>query len=339
MTDDKKIKKVYLDHAATTPVDEEVFEAMKPFFCHSYGNANSMHGFGRDAFFAVDNARRTVAQIIGAKPSEIYFCSGGTEAINWAVKGFGKQKGKHIVSSNIEHHAVLASLKQLEQDGVKTDFLPVYNEGIVRVSDAEKQITNQTSLLCCMLANNEIGTIQPIKQLSKIAKKHSVPFFCDAVQAAGKIDINVEELGVDCMAISSHKFYGPKGAAVLYVKNGVRLDKLVVGGYQERTMRGGTSNVPAIVGFAAALKKATADMAANNAKIKTLYDHFVGRVSSEIPHVILIGDKKNRLPSHANFVFEYIEKHLYMLDTVDFIKKTKAYQKDTGDYFSFVEIS
>jgi len=308
-------KTIYLDHAATTPLSKEALYAMMPYFNEDFGNANSLHFFGRKAALAVSEARAQIAFLINAKPNEIYFTSGGTESCNWAIKGF-LDKGKHIIASAIEHPAIMAPLKELERQGVRVSYLPVYNNGIVRTADLEKAITKDTALISVMYANNEIGTIQPVKELAAAARRHGVPFHTDAVQAAGKIKIDVKELGVDMMSFSAHKFYGPKGIGVLYIKGGIRPNKLIQGGSQERTMRGGTSNVAAIAGFAKALEIAVDGMEKNSKHIKGLRDAFINRVLCEIEHCYLNGDKNCRLDNNANFIFEFVEGEsiLMMLD-------------------------
>lgn len=244
------MQRIYLDHSATTPLDKEVLQKMLPYFTEMFGNANSMHTFGQEGAYAVDAARRKIASLIGAKPNEIYFTSGGTEADNWAIKGMAsklKEKGNHIITSSIEHAAILASCRQLERQGFRVTYLPVDNKGRVRPEDLRAAITKETILVSVMLANNEIGTIQPIKELCAIAKEKGIAFHTDAVQAVGSIPVSVTDLGVDLMSFSGHKFYGPKGIGVLYIKGGTKPDKLMTGGHQERTMRGGTTNVPAVV--------------------------------------------------------------------------------------------
>jgi len=308
-------KKIYLDHAATTPLSKEALKAMMPYFKDAFGNANSLHSFGRTAALAVSESRARIAGLIGAKSNEIYFCSGGTESCNWAIKGF-LDRGSHIIVSAIEHPAILAPLKDLERQGIEVSYLPVYDNGIVRVEDLERAVRKDTALISIMYANNEIGTIQPIKELAETAKKHGVPFHTDAVQAVGKIKVDVKELGVDMMSFSAHKFYGPKGIGALYIKGGIRPNKLIQGGSQERTMRGGTSNVAAIVGFASAMQSAVAGIDKNTKRIKKLRDAFIKRVLCEIEHCYLNGDQKIRLDNNANFVFDFVEGEsiLMMLD-------------------------
>ena len=235
------MKEIYLDNAATTRVDERVVKKMLPYFTEIYGNANSQHGYGRAAQEAVDEARDTIAKIIGAKPAEVYFTSGGTESDNWALRGTCKaqaHKGKHVIISKIEHAAMLTTAHELEKEGFEFSYIGVDSEGFINLDELEKAIRPDTILIACMYANNEVGTIEPIKEIVKIAKKHNITVFTDAVQAMGAIDINVDELGVDLMSFSSHKFHGPKGMGALYIRTGVPLARLISGGHQERTRRG-----------------------------------------------------------------------------------------------------
>lgn len=312
-------KKIYLDHAATTAVDKRAVEKMLPFFTEVYGNANSQHFFGRDAAGAVDEARDTIAKIIGALPGEIYFTSGGTEADNWALRGVAyanSAKGKHIITTKIEHAAMLATCKKLEKEGFEVTYLDVDEYGTVDLKQLESSIRSDTVLISCMYANNEVGTIEPIKEIAEMAKAHKVLFFTDAVQAMPCMDINVKEIGVDLMSFSSHKFNGPKGVGVLYVRTGVKIDNLIVGGHQERTKRGGTTNVPGVVGMAEALRLNRLTLKEDCEYVKMLRDRFVERVQKEIPHVKYNGHPVKRVPGNADFSFEYIEGEsiLFSLD-------------------------
>lgn len=312
-------KQIYFDHAATTPVDERVFDKMKPYFTEIYGNANSQHYFGREAVKAVDEARDFIAKSIGAKPSELYFTSGGTESDNWALKGIAgayKVRGKHIIISPIEHAAMLSTAKVLEKDGYEISFMKVNEEGFVDLEHLRSIVREDTILVGCMLANNEVGTIEPIKEIAKIAHEKGALCFTDAVQAFGVMKIDVKELGVDLMSISSHKIYGPKGIGALYIRNGLRIDNVISGGHQERMRRGGTTNVPAVVGFAEAVKIAHEEMEENAKKITALRDRFIERVLAEVPYVKLNGPRENRLPANADFSFKYIEGEsiLFSLD-------------------------
>ena len=259
--------KVYIDHAATTPCDKRVVEAMMPYFTNEFGNADSQHFYGRDAAKAVADARETVADIIGCKSNEIYFTGSGTEADNWALKGVAlhnRHKGNHIIISAIEHHAILNSAEWLERNGFRVTRLPVDSTGLVSVSDLETAIDSETTLVSVMYVNNEVGTIEPIRELAEIAHRHGALFHSDCVQAMPYIKIDVSELGVDLLSMSAHKFYGPKGVGALYIRNGVKLDKLICGGGQERSQRGGTTNTPLAVGMAEALKIAACEMRRNN---------------------------------------------------------------------------
>ncbi len=311
--------RIYFDHAATTPLDEKVLEQMLPYFTEVYGNANSQHRFGRDAMKAVDQARDKIASIIGVKPNEIYFTSGGTEADNWALRGMAlayKNKGKHFIISKIEHAAMLTTAKELEKQGFEFTYLDVNEDGEIDLAQLESAIRPDTIFIGVMMANNEVGTIQPIKEVAQIAKKHGIVCFTDAVQAMGAIPVNAKELGVDMMSFSAHKFYGPKGIGALYVRNGLPLGRVITGGHQERTKRGGTTNVPATVGFAHALSLATEQLEENRKYVTALRDAFIDRVIAEIPYVKLNGSRYNRLPNNADFSFEYIEGEsiLFSLD-------------------------
>ncbi|MCM1306661.1 MAG: cysteine desulfurase [Bacteroides sp.] len=315
------MKNIYLDHAATTPLSEKAFEAMKPYFTDVFGNANSQHAFGRDGAKAVADARQTIAECIGAKPSEIYFTSCGTEADNWAIKGVASQlkdKGKHIVTSAIEHPAIYTTCKQLEKYGYEVTYLPVDGDGFVSPKDLEEAIREDTVLVSIMYANNEIGTIQPIKELCEVAHRHGVLFHTDAVQATGAIRYNVKELGVDMLSMSAHKFYGPKGMGALYVRNGMRIEKLLAGGEQERAHRGGTTNTPGAVGMAVALKDALDNLDETAKYVGSLRDRFVAKVIEKIDDIYYNGakDTAKRLYNNANFSFRYIEGEsiLFSLD-------------------------
>ncbi|MGN1067099.1 MAG: cysteine desulfurase NifS [Candidatus Fimimonas sp.] len=302
--------RIYLDHAATTPCDKRVLEAMMPYFTEEFGNADSQHFFGRDTAKAVAEARATVAKIINCAPNELYFTGSGTEADNWALKGAAlarKSKGNHVIISAIEHHAILTSAEWLQKNGFVVTKLPVDSTGLVSVEDLEKAIDDNTTLVSVMYANNEVGTIQPVKQLAEVAHKHGALFHCDCVQAIPYTKIDVKEMGFDLATISAHKFYGPKGVGALYIRNGVKLDKLICGGGQERSQRGGTTNTPAVVGMAKALEISQAELQQNNAHVAALRDHFVERVLAEIPYVRFNGNREHRVPSVANFSFEFVE--------------------------------
>lgn len=310
---------IYFDHAATTPVDPRVFEKMKPYFTENFGNPNSQHSYGRRTVTAVDDARDTVARLIGAKPNEIYFTSGGTESDNWALRGAAHayaNKGKHLIVSAVEHPAVLSAAKELQKEGFEVTFAAVDEYGTVDLAKLKEAVRPDTTLIGVMTANNEIGTLQPVREISALARERGILFFTDAVQAAGAMPLNVRELGADMLSFSGHKFYGPKGVGVLYVRSGLRIGKLIAGGHQERSMRGGTTNVPGVVGLAEAFRLANEEMAQNNAHVAALRDRFIARVLREIPYVKLNGHPKNRLPNNANFSFRYIEGEslLFSLD-------------------------
>ncbi len=315
------MKEIYLDHAATTRVDDRVVKKMLPYFTEVYGNPNSQHGYGRDAQQAVDEARDTIARLIGAKPAEVYFTSGGTESDNWALRGTCKalaHKGKHVIISKIEHAAMLTTAHELEKEGFEFSYIGVDKEGFIDLDELRRSIRPDTILIACMMANNEVGTIEPIKEIVKIAKEHKIEVFTDAVQAMGALDIDVEELGVDMMSFSSHKFNGPKGMGALYIKTGVPLARLISGGHQERMRRGGTTNVPGVVGFAEALRLTKETIVEDRKYVASLRDRFISRVQNEIPYCQLNGPKdgSKRLPNNADFSFDYIEGEsiLFSLD-------------------------
>ena len=304
--------RVYIEHASTTPCDKRVVDAMLPYFTDEFGNADSQHFYGRETAKAVAEARATIARLIGAAPNEVYFTASGSEADNWALKGTAlamrdRGKGNHIIISAIEHHAILTSAEWLEKNGFVVTKLPVGPNGIVDPQSLRDAIDDQTTLVSVMYVNNEVGTIQPVRELCKIAHEHGALFHTDCVQAMPYIHIDVKELGADMISMSGHKFYGPKGVGALYIRNGVKIEKLVSGGGQERSQRGGTTNTPAVVGMAKALELAVATMDEDNAHIAAVRDHFVERVMKEIPYVRFNGDMQHRVPSCANFSFEYVE--------------------------------
>ncbi len=310
---------IYFDHAATTPVDKAVLEKMFPYFTQVFGNPNSQHVFGRESVKAVDEARDTIAKIINAKPSEVYFTSGGTESDNWALRGIAnarKNKGKHIIISPLEHAAMLATASALKKEGFEIEFMKVDSEGVVDLEHLKSIVREDTIFVGCMMANNEVGTIEPIKEIAQIAHEKGAVCFTDAVQAAGVLNTDVKELGVDMMSMSSHKIYGPKGVGALYIKNGLKVESILTGGHQERTKRGGTTNVPGIVGFAEAFKIADENRQSNFEYVSGLRDRFIDRVIKEVPFVKLNGSRYNRLPANADFSFEYIEGEsiLFSLD-------------------------
>ena len=310
---------IYFDHAATTPVDENVLKKMLPYFTDVFGNPNSQHVFGRDSVKAVDTARDTIAKIINAKPNEVYFTSGGTEGDNWAMRGIAhayKEKGKHLIISPIEHAAMLATAKALKKEGFEIDYMKVDSEGFVDLEHLKSIIRSDTIFVGCMMANNEVGTIEPIKDIAKIAHDSGAVMFTDAVQAAGVLKIDVKELGVDMMSMSSHKIYGPKGVGALYIRNGLKVESILTGGHQERMKRGGTTNVPGVVGFSEAFKIADRDLDKNFEYVSMLRDRFIDKIIEKVPFTKLNGPRKNRLPANADFSFEFIEGEsiLFSLD-------------------------
>lgn len=302
--------KIYLDHAATTPLDKRVLDSMMPYLTDCFGNADSQHIFGRETAKAVAEARAKISSIINCAPNELYFTGSGTEADNWALKGAAlarRNKGNKVIISAIEHHAILTSADWLSKNGFEVVKLPVDSTGLVSVADLEKNIDNNTTIVSVMYANNEVGTLQPVKELAEVAHKHGALFHSDCVQAIPYMKIDVKDLGADLITFSAHKFYGPKGVGALYIRNGVKLDKLICGGGQERSQRGGTTDTAAVVGMATALEIAQKDLEKNNAHIAKLRDHFVDRVLAEIPYIRFNGNKEHRVPSVANFSFEFVE--------------------------------
>lgn len=303
-------KKIYLDHAATTPTRPEVVEAMLPYFTEQFGNPSSIYEFAQSNKQAIDQARDSIASTINAGSAEVYFVSGGTEADNWAISGVMEsyaKKGNHIITTTFEHHAVLHTVEYLEKKGCEVTYLPVDENGLISLEDLENSIKDNTVLITIMFANNEIGTIQPIKEIGEIAKKHNVLFHTDAVQAYTHVPIDVKELNIDLMSFSGHKIYGPKGIGALYVRKGVRLKSYIHGGAQERRRRGGTENVPAIIGFAKAASMAIKEMEEESKRLTELRDYFIEQVQEKIPYVKLNGHPTKRLPNNVNLSFEFIE--------------------------------
>lgn len=304
------MRQIYLDHASTTPVRPEVVEAMAPYFTEHFGNPSSIYPLGQEASDAVAAARESLASLIGATPREIFFSSGGTESDNWALKGFARAnatKGRHIITSAIEHHAVLHTCEALEREGFEVTYLPVDEHGLVSVEDFKAAMRPDTILASIMFANNEIGTIEPIRELAAAAHEASVVFHTDAVQAFGHEPIDVNELGIDMLSASSHKIYGPKGVGLLYVRRGVKLQNLLDGGQQERGRRGSTENVPGIVGFARAAELAAEEIVPERDRQLALRDHAIRRILEEIPSAKLNGSWESRLANNVNFSFEFIE--------------------------------
>lgn len=309
-------KFVYLDNSATTPVKPEVLEAMLPYLKEEYGNPSSIYRKAAAAELAVRTGRRQVAEALGAAPEEIFFTACGTEADNWAIKGaaFANQKkGRHIISTQIEHHAVLHTLQYLEKQGFSVTYLPVDNEGKVSPGALSAAIREDTILVSVMMANNEVGTIEPIRELAAIAKEHKVLFHTDAVQAIGSLKVDVKELGVDMLSLSAHKFGGPKGVGALYVKKGTRLDTFMHGGAQERNRRGGTENVAGIAGLGKAITLATQNLEEKAKRITALREKLIEGISATIPDARLNGHRTDRLPGNVNFCFRYIEGEALLL--------------------------
>lgn len=308
--------RVYMDNAATTRVTEPVFEAMRPYLCEIYGNPSSVHAFGREALMALDKARSQVAKALGAQPAEIYFTGCGTESDNWAIRGAAyarRKKGNHIITTQIEHHAVLHTCQQLEKEGFEVTYLPVDAFGLVRTEDLEKALRPETTLVSIMFANNEIGTIEPIAELCKIARAHGALFHTDAVQAVGHVPIDVKALDVDMLSLSGHKLHAPKGVGALYIRNGVRIQRFMEGGAQERTQRAGTENMASIVGMGAAIELAMEQMDANISKIAAMRDRLIERILNEIPYARLNGHPEKRLPGNVNVCFRFIEGEALLL--------------------------
>ena len=308
--------RIYMDNAATTRVKPEVRDAMLPLYDEVFGNPSTIYYYGREAHKALDHARQQVAAAIGADKDEIYFTSCGTESDNWAIKGAAfahQKKGNHIITSAIEHHAVLHTCAWLEKHGFEVTYLPVDEYGRVNPADVEKAITDKTILITIMFANNEIGTIQPIAEIAKIAKAHNVLFHTDAVQAVGAVPINVHELGVDMLSLSGHKFYAPTGVGALYIRRGVRIDINQQGGAQERGKRGGTENMAQIVGLGKAIEMATADVEGHAKKLAHMRDRLIDGILAEIPDVKLNGHRTERLPNNVNVSIRYIEGEALLL--------------------------
>ncbi len=314
------MQKVYLDNAATTKVWDEVVEAMLPYFTEYFGNPSSLHLFAREAGKGLDTARAQVAKALNARPEEIIFTGGGSESDNMVLRGIPeayKKKGKHVITSAVEHHAVLHTLEAMEKEGrVEVTYLPVDEYGMVTAEQVEKAIRPDTVLVSIMFANNEVGTIMPIEQIGETCKKYGVLFHTDAVQAVGHVPVDVEKMHIDLLSLSGHKFHGPKGVGALYVRKGVRIPALILGGAQERRKRAGTENVPGIVGMGKAIELATAELEDNAAKMKVLRDRLIFGIPARIPDVKLNGHPTERLPNNVNFSIRFIEGEsiLLMLD-------------------------
>ena len=313
----KKI--IYLDNAATTKTAPEVVDAMLPYFTEFYGNASTIYDLGNHSKNAMNEARDIIADALGARGEEIYFTAGGSESDNWALKATAeayKSKGNHIITSKIEHHTILHTCEWLEKQGFEVTYVDVDENGVIKLNELKKAIRPTTILISVMFANNEIGTIQPIKEIGEIAKEHGILFHTDAVQAFGQVPINVDECHIDMLSASGHKLNGPKGIGFLYIRKGVKIRSFVHGGAQERKRRAGTENIPGIVGLGVATKRAIASMQERTAKEIELRDYLIDRVLKEIPYTRLNGHRTNRLPNNANFSFQFIEGEsmLIMLD-------------------------
>ena len=309
----------YFDNAATTRVKEEVLQEMFPYFCEEYGNPSSMYSVGREAKRALEKARVRVAKLINCKPKEIYFTGCGSESDNTAIKGIAyrnRKKGNHIITSKIEHPAVLHTCQSLEKHGFEVTYLNVDKDGFINLSELENSIKPNTILISIMFANNEIGTIEPIREISKIAKKHNIIFHTDAVQACGNVDIDVRKLGIDMLSLSGHKLYAPKGVGALYVKEGIEFEKFMDGGHQEKDKRGGTENVAEIVGLGKAVELAKNNLEKHQEHLRTLRDYYIKNIEEKITDAKLNGPRENRLPGNANFSFPGIngEELLIHLD-------------------------
>ena len=310
---------IYLDNAATTKTAPEVVDAMLPYFSEHYGNASTIYSLGAESKKAMDHARQTIADSLGAKPEEIYFTAGGSESDNWALKATAEayaSKGKHIITTKIEHHAILHTCEYLEKRGFEITYLNVDRDGLISLDELKAAIRPDTILISVMFANNEIGTIEPIAEIGEIAKEHGVLFHTDAVQAYAQVPINVDEMHIDMLSASGHKLNGPKGIGFLYIRKGVKIRSFVHGGAQERSRRAGTENIPGIVGLGAAVERAMRIMDSKTRKEIELRDYLIGRMENEIPHCWLNGHRTKRLPNNINFSFLFIEGEsmLIMLD-------------------------
>ncbi len=311
----------YFDNAATTKVKEQILVEMFPYFIESYGNPSSMYSLGRRNKRAIEDARHKVASLIGCNQHEIYFTSGGSESDNMAIKGFAyvnKNKGNHIITSRIEHHAVLETCQSLEKHGFEVTYLNVDKDGKVDLEQLVNSITDRTILISIMFANNEIGTIQPIEEISKIAKSRNIIFHTDAVQAVGNIDIDVKKLDVDMLSLSSHKIYGPKGIGALYVREGIHLDKFINGGHQEKNLRAGTENVPGMIGLGEACHIANKELANHINHLQNLRDYYIGKLKEKVGDIKINGSLTNRLPGNANISFKDIDASTMLIKLDEF---------------------
>lgn len=307
---------IYMDNAATTATKPEVVEAMLPYFTQTFGNPSSIHKVGRDAKRATERAREQIAKAIGCEKSEVYFTAGGSESDNWAIKGAAmanSKKGNHIITTAIEHHAVLHTCEFLQKNGFEVTYLPVDGDGLVCLDDVKKAITDKTILISVMMANNEIGTIEPITEIAKLAHEKGILVHTDAVQAVGSIPVDVNTLGVDMLSLSGHKFYGPKGVGALYIKKGIKIENLIHGGAQERSKRAGTENLPAVIGLGKAIELATENMPQHMERVSAMRDRLIDGILSTIPYSRLNGHRTNRLPGNVNVSIEYIEGEALLL--------------------------
>lgn len=315
------MKTTYMDYSATTYVKPEVLDAMMPFFTEKFGNPSSFYGISRETKMAVDNARAQVAKAINCDPNEVYFTGGGSEADNWAIKGIATahmKKGNHIITTKIEHHAVLHTCEFLERFGFEVTYLDVNEEGFIDLKQLESAITDKTILVSIMFANNEIGTIQPIKEIGAICREKKVLFHTDAVQAIGSVPVDIKEMNIDLLSLAGHKLYGPKGIGALYIRKGVRIDNLIHGGGQERGRRAGTENIPGVVGLGKAIEIATENIEENRARLTVLRDKLIDGILERIPYARLNGPRGDkRLPGNSNISFEFIEGESILL-SLDF---------------------
>lgn len=311
------MKEIYLDNASTTKIDDEVLKSMMPYLKEEYGNASAIYSLGRRSRKKIEESRETIARILNCNSDEIYFTSGGSESDNTAIKGIAranKSKGNHIITSKIEHPAVLNTCKILEKEGFEITYVDVLENGIIDLDKLKNSIKENTILISIMYANNEIGTIQPISEIGKLAKEHNIYFHTDAVQAVGSEIIDVKKMNIDSLSLSGHKFYGPKGIGALYVKKGVKFNKYIDGGHQEKNKRAGTENVSAIVGMAKALEIAYDNLEEHNKKIRDLRNYYINQVKEKIPYIKINGDLEKRLPGNSNISFRFIEGESLLLN-------------------------
>lgn len=304
------MKNVYMDYSATTPVKKEVLDAMLPYFSEHFGNPSSLYSIAQESKEALEKARGQVASLIGAKANEVFFTAGGSEADNWALEGVVdalKDKGNHIITTKIEHHAILHTAEYLEKHGIDVTYLDVDAEGRVNPEDVEKAITDKTVLISIMMVNNEVGTIEPIKEIAEIAHNHGILLHTDAVQALGNVPIDVNNMDIDLMSMSGHKIYGPKGVGALYIRKGTKISNFIHGGAQEMKKRAGTENLAGIVGFGKAAELAKENLESHINRVSELRDYFISEVTSKIPDTIVNGSMEHRHPGNANISFEYIE--------------------------------